>query len=233
MQRRLGVIVACVLRYLDRDGLLIANQARSDSEQPGSISNRATRGTPWARRRFSTGSPSGRTTDLQQLLPLRDVAIVGSAGFIGTALAYEWAAHGARVVVTSRSGKPVAGAQAVRWDPALEATPTEVSNARLRGKIVAATRGRKRRSHARARAQALGKAHYEADHHRPTAPMTADCIAISIPFAMRADAIDLSICPHCGGRLRVIAGGRRRSALARMHRLFTDARNRSRLPESP
>ena len=35
--------------------------------------------------------------------------------------------------------------------------------------------------------------------------MTADCIAISIPFAVRTDAIDLSICPDCGGRLRVIA----------------------------
>ena len=35
--------------------------------------------------------------------------------------------------------------------------------------------------------------------------MTADCIAIGIPFAVRTDAIDLSICPDCGGRLRVIA----------------------------
>jgi len=34
---------------------------------------------------------------------------------------------------------------------------------------------------------------------------SADCIAISIPFAVRTDAIDLSICPDCGGRLRVIA----------------------------
>jgi hypothetical protein len=35
--------------------------------------------------------------------------------------------------------------------------------------------------------------------------MTADCIAISIPFAVRTAALDLSICPDCGGRLRVIA----------------------------
>ncbi len=63
-----------------------------------------------------------------------------------------------------------------------------------------------RRSHAQARAQGLGKTHPEGDQHQPTAPMTADCLAISIPFAMRTDAIDLSVCPHCGGRLRVIAG---------------------------
>jgi hypothetical protein len=35
--------------------------------------------------------------------------------------------------------------------------------------------------------------------------MTADCIAISIPFAVRTAALDLSICPDCGGRLRGIA----------------------------
>jgi len=34
--------------------------------------------------------------------------------------------------------------------------------------------------------------------------MTADCLAITIPFAARTDAIDLSICPDCGDRLRVI-----------------------------
>ena len=32
----------------------------------------------------------------------------------------------------------------------------------------------------------------------------ADCRAISVPFAVRTDAIDLPICPDCGGRLRVI-----------------------------
>lgn len=72
------------------------------------------------------------------------IAIVGGAGFIGTALACEWAAQGAHVVVTSRSGKPVAGAQAVRWDPALEPTPTEVSQAgviyNLAGENIGASR---------------------------------------------------------------------------------------------
>ena len=32
----------------------------------------------------------------------------------------------------------------------------------------------------------------------------------------RVFAIDLSVCPHCGGRLRVIAGGRRRTSRTRM-----------------
>ena len=66
------------------------------------------------------------------------------------------------------------------------------------------------------RSSALGKAHREADHHRPTAPMTADCMAISIPFAMRTNAIDLSVCRHCGGRLRVIAGADFRMSRDRM-----------------
>lgn len=59
------------------------------------------------------------------------VAIVGGAGFLGTALAREWTALGAHVVVTSRSGKQLAGTQGVRWDPALEATPAEVSQATI------------------------------------------------------------------------------------------------------
>ena len=79
-------------------------------------------------------------------------------------------------------------------------------NARHRSRVVPATPGRRRRSQAQARAQALGRAQPERDHQPPTAPMTADCMAISIPFAVRTGAIDLSACPHCGGRLRVIAG---------------------------
>ena len=89
-------------------------------------------------------------------------------------------------------------------------------NARHRSRVVPATPGRRRRSHAQARAQALGNAHREGDQHRPTAPMTADCVEISIPFAMRTDAIDLSACPQCGGRLRVIAGADFRMSRDRM-----------------
>ena len=73
-------------------------------------------------------------------------------------------------------------------------------NARHRSKVVPATPGRRRRSHAQVRAHALGKAHREADHHRPTAPMTW------MERLRRVFAIDLSVCPHCGGRLRVMAG---------------------------
>ena len=45
-------------------------------------------------------------------------------------------------------------------------------NARHRSKVVPATPGLQRRSHAQVRAHALDTAHREADHHRPTAPMT-------------------------------------------------------------
>ena len=44
----------------------------------------------------------------------------------------------------------------------------------------------------------------------------ADCFAISIPFAMRTGAIDLSLCPRCGGRLRVIADVTRPDVIQRI-----------------
>jgi len=48
------------------------------------------------------------------------------------------------------------------------------------------------------------------------AEYSADCIAISIPFAVRTDAIDLSLCPDCGGRLRVIADVTRPDVIQRI-----------------
>jgi len=79
-------------------------------------------------------------------------------------------------------------------------------NAKHRSAVVpnSSKRTRRRRSSAHPLVQASGGDHHN-DPAAPTAPMTADCIAISIPFAVRTDAIDLSICPDCGGRLRVIA----------------------------
>lgn len=59
------------------------------------------------------------------------VAIVGGAGFIGEALARAWLARGAHVVVTSRSGQRVAGAESIVWNPALEATPAPVAGAAI------------------------------------------------------------------------------------------------------
>jgi hypothetical protein len=64
--------------------------------------------------------------------------------------------------------------------------------------------GRMRRSHAQAGAQALGRTQPEGDQHLPTAPMTW------MERLRRVFAIDLrgarGLCPHCGGRERVIAG---------------------------
>jgi uncharacterized protein (TIGR01777 family) len=68
---------------------------------------------------LAAGAPGGGTA-------VARVAIVGGAGFIGDALARAWIARGAHVVVTSRSGKGAAGAERVRWNPALEATPAQV-----------------------------------------------------------------------------------------------------------
>jgi len=48
------------------------------------------------------------------------------------------------------------------------------------------------------------------------AEYSADCIAISIPFAVRTDAIELSICPDCGGRLRVNADVTRPDVIQRI-----------------
>jgi hypothetical protein len=73
-------------------------------------------------------------------------------------------------------------------------------NARHRSRVVPATSGRRRRSDAQARAQALANAHHESGQHPPTAPMTW------MERLRRVFAIDLSVCPHCGGRVRVIAG---------------------------
>ena len=44
----------------------------------------------------------------------------------------------------------------------------------------------------------------------------ADCIATSIPFAMRPGAIDLAVCPHCGGQLRGNASVTRRDVIQRI-----------------
>ena len=85
-------------------------------------------------------------------------------------------------------------------------------NVRHRSKVVPATLGRRRRSHAQVRAHALGTAHREADDHRPTAPMTW------MERLRRVFAIDLSACPHCGGRLRVIADVTRPDVILRIKR---------------
>ena len=79
-------------------------------------------------------------------------------------------------------------------------------NAKHRSAVVPnpSKRTRRRRTAGHARVPVLGRDRQD-DSAAPTAPMTADCIAISIPFAVRTDAIDLSNCPDCGGRLRVIA----------------------------
>ena len=74
--------------------------------------------------------------------------------------------------------------------------------------------GRKRRSHSQARAQALGKTQSEGDQHPPTAPMTW------MERLRRVFAIDLcgarSLCPLCGGRLRVIADVTRPDVIQRI-----------------
>jgi hypothetical protein len=83
-------------------------------------------------------------------------------------------------------------------------------NARHRSRVVPATSGRRRRSDAQARAQALANAHHESGQHPPTAPMTW------MERLRRVFAIDLSVCPYCGGRVRVIADVTRPDVIQRI-----------------
>ena len=90
-------------------------------------------------------------------------------------------------------------------------------NAKHRSAVVphSSKRTRRRRTPAHAAVPALGGDHQD-DLAAPTAPMTADCIAISMQFALRTAAIDLSLCPDCGGRLRVIADAARADVIQRI-----------------
>ena len=66
------------------------------------------------------------------------------------------------------------------------------------------TRKRQHPSRAHVHSHALDEDHREDDSNTPTSPMTW------MEQLRRVLAIDLSVCPRCGGRLRFIAGGRLR-----------------------
>jgi hypothetical protein len=74
------------------------------------------------------------------------------------------------------------------------------ANAKLRSRVVpnSAKRTRRRRPHAQARMQTL-------DRDRQHDPAAASAPLTWMQRLRRVFAIDLSLCPHCGGSLRVIA----------------------------